>query len=231
MPDPVFTEADRVAAATANLPSELQGKSAADVAKYYQDRETRLQADLRTAREAQPPAPIARVEVKTPKNEDFWTDPAGSVNQAIKAGSVTREEFQNASAWVQRQMTEMAEFLTKQKHADWDVFAPVINDIMSKIEPAARADSNMWETAYIHARGLNPEKAVKSNTVVIPNGGPERGAPAAVVVTPTEVQLTAEQEFVRSRMGISKESYLTAKDHIAKGTFPLTMDNRPMERR
>src|SRR5258707_87864 len=141
MPEPVFTEADRVAAAAAGLPAELQGKSAVEVAAFYQQREARLQADLRTANERQP-APVTHVQTEMPKNEDFWTDPKGSVTQAIKAGSISREEFANASAWVQRQMTEMAEFLTKQKHADWDVFAPVILDIMSKVEPAARADSS-----------------------------------------------------------------------------------------
>lgn len=224
MPDePVFTEADRVAAANATLPAELQGKSAADVAKFYQDREVRLQADLRAAQTAQP---VARVETKTPKNEDFWTDPAGSVNQAIKVGSVSRDEFNNASAFVQRQMTEIAEFLVSQKHEDWKVFKPVIDDIMSKIEPSARADSNMWETAYIHARGLNPEKAVRPATTVIPvANGAERGAAAASTVTQTEVTLTPEQEYVRSRMGISKDSYVKAQGHIASGTFPLTYDN------
>jgi hypothetical protein len=228
VPDPVFTEADRVTAANATLPTELQGKSAAEVAAYYQRQVTKLEGDLRTATA---PPPVTRVEVKIPKNEDFWTDPAGSVATAIKAGSITREEFNNASAFVQRQMTEMAEFLTKQKHADWDVFAPVINDIMSKIEPAARADGGMWETAYIHARGLNPEKAVKPNTVALPANGVERGAPAPTTVTTTEVTLTAEQEFVRSHMGISKEAYIKAQGHIANGTFPLTMDNREAARR
>ena len=227
MPDPVFTEADRVAAATAALPAELQGKSAAEVAVYYQKQTQQLQQQLQ---DAQRPAPVVHVETKTPKNEDFWTDPQGSVNQAIKAGSVTREEFANASAFVQRQMTEMAEFLTKQKHADWDVFAPVINDIMSKVEPATRADSNMWETAYIHARGLNPEKAVKPNMVTLPPG-PERGSPAPGAPPPAAPELTAEQEFVRSRMGISKEAYIEAQGHIAKGTFPLTFDNRDAGRR
>lgn len=225
MPEPVFTEADRVAAATAALPAELQGKSAAEVAKFYQDREVKLQSDLRAAQTA---APVVRVETKTPDNADFWTDPKGSVQQAIKAGSVTREEFSNASAFVQRQMTEMAEFLTSQKHSDWKLFKADIDDIMSKIEPAARADSNMWETAYIYAVGRNPERAVqaRTNTVVIPTQAAERGAPAASTVTTPEVTLTPEQEFVRSHMNISKEAYIKAQGHIASGTLPLTYDNR-----
>jgi hypothetical protein len=208
----------------------LQGKSAAEVAAYYQRENAKLATDLRQARET-PPAPITRVEARVPENADFWTDPKGSVTQAIKAGSVSREEFNNASAWVQRQMTEMAEFLTKQKHADWDVFAPVINDIMSKIEPAARADSTMWETAYIHARGLNPEKAVRQAVVPVPAAGPERGSPGASAPPPPEAELTSEQEYVRSRMGISKESYRDAQKHIASGTWPLTVDNREAARR
>jgi hypothetical protein len=213
-----------VAAANATLPAELQGKSAAEVASFYQQRETRLQADLRAA-QATPPAPVSRVDVKTPKNEDFWTDPAGSVQQAIKAGTVSRDEFNNASAWVQKNMTEMSEFLTSQKHADWSVFKADIDDIMSKVEPAARADSNMWETAYIYARGRNPEKAVKPQTTTIVTNGAERGSPAAGAPPPSAPELTAEQEFVRSHMGISKESYQKAQTAIATGTFPLTFDN------
>jgi hypothetical protein len=229
--EPVFSEADRVAAANATLPTELQGKSVAEVAAYYQQRETRLQADLRTAQAAVPVAPVSTVKVETPKNEDFWTNPSGAVQAAVKAGSVSREEFANASAWVQRQMTEIAEFLVAQKHEDWKVFKADIDDIMSKIEPAARADSNMWETAYIYARGRNPEKAVKAQTSIISTTGVERGAPAAATVTATEVQLTSEQEFVRSRMGITKEAYIEAQGHITRGTFPLTFDNRDAGRR
>ena len=234
MPDPVFSEADRVAAASASLPAELQGKSAAEVATYYQQREAQLQKDLRAAQTPSNPAPVVRVETKTPKNEDFWTDPAGSVNQAIKVGTVSRDEFNNASAFVQRQMTEMAEYLTSQKHADWKLFKADIDDIMSKVEPGARADSNMWETAYIYAVGRNPERAVqaRSATVVIPTaGGPERGSPAAGAPPAAAPELTAEQEFVRSRMGISKESYIEAQKHIQAGTFPLTYDNREAGRR
>jgi hypothetical protein len=231
MPEPVFTEADRVAAANATLPTELQGKSAAEVAKFYQDRETKLQADLRAAQTQ--PAPVATVKTKTPDNADFWTDPAGSVQTAIKAGSVTREEFANASAFVQRQMTEMAEFLTAQKHTDWKLFKADIDDIMSKVEPGARADSNMWETAYIYAVGRNPERAVqaRSQTVVIPTQGVERGAAATTTVTTPTPELTVEQEFVRSHMGITKEAYLDANKHIQAGTFPLTYDNREVGRR
>lgn len=230
MPDPVFTEADRVAAANATLPSELQGKSAAEVAAYYQQRETRLQADLRTAQAAATPAPITRVEVKTPKNEDFWTDPAGSVVTAIKAQSITREEFNNASEFVRKNMTEVAEFLVSQRHEDWKVFKADIDDIMKQVEPAARADSSMWETAYIYARGRKPELAVKASTVVIPTNGAERGSPAAAAVNTVEPDLTGEQEYVRSRLGISKKEYTEAQKNIASGTW-FTVDNRPVERR
>jgi hypothetical protein len=228
---PVFGREDVVPSNQSRLPAELQGKTPEEIAEFYQRRERDLQEDfnnrLAAAVPRNAPEPAA-------KKVDFWSNPDKAMEDAIRNSSVSREEFARASGVVQSSMIEMAEFLVSQKHPDWDKYKPIVQDIMVKLDPWVKADKNMWETAYIHARGLHPELAtLPGNTPPrqqVTLVGPEQVNPAPSNTGPEPVTLTSEEQYVAERMELTPQQFVTARKNMEENKFPLTMSNRPNRR-
>src|ERR1700751_4726665 len=98
MASPVFGPGDRVANPPPNnegLPAELVGKSPGEIARYYQERENTLRAEL----DARPPArrvtPLP--EPPAPTNAEFWNDPNAAVDRKL-AKALTKDEFDRLAA-------------------------------------------------------------------------------------------------------------------------------------
>jgi len=223
MPDePLFNE--RVPGNDPNLPAELQGKSAADVAAYYKQREANIvkEANDRIAAAVVPP-PVPHV----PDSGDFWKDPAKAVRDQVAATSVSREEFTRASNSVQANMIEMSEFLVSQKFPDWKVFKPMIDDIMSKCDPWTKTDRTMWESAYYYAKGRNPQLIQQAPTPPVTIVSAERGAAAPSNPGPAAPVLNTDEAWVADHLGLTPTEYSEAKENMGKvGSLPLTYDNR-----
>src|SRR5438552_2666175 len=89
---PVFGEQDRVPGGGGtgdnDLPAELKGKTAAEIARYYRDRETALRAEL----DARPPASVTPPPEVRPTNAEWWNDPNVSADKRIEAKAFTKAE-------------------------------------------------------------------------------------------------------------------------------------------
>lgn len=220
--EPLFNE--RVPANDPNLPAELQGKSAAEVAAFYRTRETQI---VKEANDRIAAAVVVPAAVKTPDSGDFWKDPAKAVRDQVAATSVSREEFQRASNSVQANMIEMSEFLVAQKFSDWKIFKPMIDDIMSKCDPWAKTDRTMWESAYYYAKGRNPQLIQQPTAPATVIASAERGNPAPINPGPAAPVLTTDEAWVADHLGITSAEYSAAKENMGKiGSLPLTYDNR-----
>ena len=211
MPDTTYKEEDY-----AGLPTELNGKSPAEIAAYYE----------RKAVERPPPAaPPANPLEAAPRNlttADLYADPA----KAIASVAPTREEL----ASVNPTLIAAAELVAKSKHSDWDNFETEIKGIMASCSPEGQRDAQMWETAYYNVKGHKTDDLVKAAAVVASAPGGETPTPAGLL-PPKEEGLKFPQgmetkgETMLVGLDVSREGYLTAQQKIEQGAWPLTMDN------
>jgi hypothetical protein len=216
MPEPIF---ERVPAPGSNeLPPELVGKSAAEVAAFYQNREKTI---VDTARKAiatasagnpQPPAPPApvRTVVTTPTPE----------------APITRAELDSKLATSAKTLIATAQMLAAQGRSDWNKWFPQVNAIVGTLPEGDQVDPQIWITAYDSVRGKNVDSitadAVKAATTPV-GAEPVAGAP----ITPTAPQpLGVTEKRVINGLGISEETYRQGAERIEQGAWPLTMNNK-----
>jgi hypothetical protein len=230
---PVFGPGDRVEEPPdgGGLPAELVGKSPAEVARYYAEREQRIRAELtREPARTTPPAPPA-----PPTNAEFWNDPARSVDQRITATAMTKAEFESVAASIRPSMIWAAKQQCRQAHPDFDRVENEVMATLNKVPEYQRTDPTMWETAYIYAKGAAYERLSTEDRVRPPSSEPVNAAgstPPAPLADLTRVSLPgldARQTaaHVSDRLGISHDSYRKAKTELdGDGKLPLTMDNR-----
>lgn len=205
-----------------SLPNELQGKTAAEIAEYYRTREANLQAEndrLRTAALSTPPPPPP--PPSEPPTGFDWSNPEGY----IKKQTISREEFQQATAAVRQQMIQTARFLAKANHPDWDKWGKDIDNIMMTMNADAQANQQQWEVAYTHVKGQAFDKEVAAARAAALKQGSEPPSPPPSA-PPKATELTPEQARIASRFGLSKEQYLKAEEGLATGKWPLTFDNK-----
>jgi hypothetical protein len=225
MAEPVFTNEDRVA--TGGLPPELVGKSPAEVASFYQNRENQI---LERARQAisnattqQPPPPSKSQSVQITK-EDWYNDPNKAAEMLVAQKGVGREEFQQIAGPVQRTLIRTAKMLASQGKDNWSRFESEIDRIMSSLNEWQRTDPEMWETAYYNVVGLNMKTLTNEastnarTTAEAPSPPPETPQPP-MVLTPT-------QEKICERLGIKQDTYREAVKRMEDGVWPLTMSNQ-----
>lgn len=222
MPEPLFTQDERVDPTpgdSSTLPVELQGKSAEEVAQFYQQREAQLRREINRPAPAVPPAKRADVSAA-----DLWADPKASVESMINKQAPSRDEFDRASAFVQTNMVEVAQMLMRQKHPDFDKYANEIGSLMAKTERWMQADLNTWQTAYTYVKGTKVDQLVADATARATMGA-EPVNPASITPAPPRV-LRPEELFVCEHMGISPDSYRKAEQNIVSGAWPMTMNNQ-----
>lgn len=225
MPEPLFDPNERIESDPSGgaLPEGLKGKSAEEVARFYQQRLAAQERELVEARRQPAPRAPDPEKPKEISSSDIWSDPKTAVNEMIRQGAPSRAEFERASAFVQNNMIEVARMIMQQKHPDFPKYEREIMQLINKTEPWARADFNTWETAYTYVIGSKMEE-IKAEAVARAQMGAEPPSPPAGT-PPKPIELNAEQKYVIERMGITPEMYTKAIENMASGKFPLTMDN------
>ncbi len=207
MPDTTFKEEDY-----AGLPTELNGKSPAEIAAYYESKATERSP-------TQPPTNPPNGKLTA---ADLYTDPAA----AIARVAPTREELASSNTT----LIEAAELVAKSKHPDWDDFAADVKTIMAKCTPEAQRDSQMWETAYYNIKGHKTDELVKA-AATAPNapGGEPPTAPGAPAPAEEGLRFPEGMETkgkaLLEGLDVSRDGYLSARKRIEQGEWPLTMSN------
>lgn len=223
MPDPLFSPEERVnqTPPASALPEHLKGKSADEVAQFYQQREEGLQRQLAEANRR--PAEVIPPKREPPSTSEFWSDPAKAVDAAIRAGAPSRQEFERGSAFVQTNMIEVARMVTRQKHPDFAKYESEIQQLINRCDPWMQADFNTWETSYNYIRGTHVDQIAQDAAARATMGAEGVNPPPPEPAKPRVV--TEQEKFVCDRLGISPEKYNKAISNMAAGSWPLTMNN------
>lgn len=229
MGNPLFSPEERVDPPKDGLPEELKGKSAEEVARYYQGKQKELQ-DRYTALENQPP-PAPRYEPPaSPKpaepaisSTEFWNNPVEATKRLIAQQGVGREEFERAGSIVQQNMIQTARLIAKDRFPDWARWEGEVMKIINASEAFQRANPTLWEMAYTHIKGLNVDKLVAEATAHarLPV---EPVTPGGSLPVPKK-DLTPAELRVAERLNMSPEAYLLAQERMDKGAWPQTLDN------
>jgi hypothetical protein len=208
MPEPVFGEQDRVQPAvkvTSDLPAELQGVTdPVKIAKYYQDRETRLRDAALRAVEAAKGTPTP-----TPTPD--------------KGHPMTPAEIQGA----RNTLILTAKREASQNKKYWERLQSEIEKIMGACSPEQQVDSATWETAYNSLVGANlarlqaEDREAEATATRIAS---ERANPAAdQPVTPGPLDPRVASKILPG-LEISEKQYRTADEMLKKADqpWPLT---------
>jgi hypothetical protein len=237
-PDPVFGSEDRVPGGGGGgdtLPAELVGKTPAQIAKFFQDRETALRAELdRRPASVTPPA-----EPPGPSNTEFWNDPNKSVERVVAAKALSRAEFDQLAGTIRQQIIWTAKRMVSEKHSDFHRIEKEIDEIMKNVPEHAKIDPSMWETVYVQAKGLAHDRLSAEDranpTLIGEPGNPGGVAPAAdadlyKVTAPGVSQGTTIKSagHVADHLGVSHDGYRKAAKILNEGDglLPLTVDTR-----
>lgn len=212
-----------------DLPPELNGKSGAEIAAYFADRERRMQAKID---QVTPPAnPPPANNPSGPSPQDWWTNPGESARKV--AADEANKVVANATAGVAPGLIEVARFGIAQKYPnDFAQFEPDIKQIMNTLSPQMQMDPTQWETAYFYVKGKKADKlvadakATATAGVTTIAGEPPSGGRQAPPVPETA---SPEQHYVATHLGLTDKSYLEGKANMEAGNWPLTMNN--MQRR
>ncbi|SRR6266478_3233285 len=238
MGSPVFGAQDRVDPPGGdNLPAELKGKSAAEIAAYYQARE----AALRTELDTRPPASVTPPpEPPPPDKAEWWNDPNASVDKRIAAKALTKAEWDRAAASIRPSLIWMAKKQVMEKHADFLRVEKEVDTIMKQVPDFQQTDPSMWETVYIQAKGfaherLSAEDRANPPTIIGEPGNPGGTAPPSdadlykVTLPGTSNQpgVVKSAGRVADMLGVTHDQYRKS-DKILQGDglLPLTIDNR-----
>jgi hypothetical protein len=233
MPEPIFDLTDRVTPPDSGaLPAELVGKSPAEVAAWYQAREARIRQELTR----QPAPPVERPPAPPANSTEFVRDPTKYIDERIKATAMTQEQFSQLAAPYQKAFIRAAKQEVAEKHKDdWSLVVEVVEKIMETTPPEQQTDPNIWETAYVYAKGRIADKLIAEAKLGTPRIGAEGGAPAAsstpvaesvdsIPVVVSGSKTTSAHDVIKG-LGITDKMYLDAGKAIADGKWPLTMSN------
>jgi hypothetical protein len=238
MASPVFGAADRVNSPPNNdgLPAELVGKSPAEIARYYTDREASLRAEL----DARPPARVTPPpEPPAPTNTEFWNDPNAAVDRKL-AKAMTKDEFDRVAASMRPNFIWLAKKQCMENHPDFRRVEKEINEMMARVPDYSQTDPSMWETVYFQAKGIAHDRLAaedRANPPVIvgepvgPGGtAPPMSADLYKVTAPGVVDKAGNPKSagrVADMLGVTHDQYRNA-DKILQGdgVLPLTVDNR-----
>lgn len=219
MPDPVIGKDDAVDDSA--LPPELQGKSAADIAAYYQRREAVL---LDRINRVPPP------EKKEPEEKfDIFNDAEGSVDRLVtKKVSAAVDAVSTAA---QPSLINAARITVREKHPDFNEFEAEITKRMKTMSAEAQMNPEFWDLTYKVVKGENTdrlvEKARKEASIV------EKPTPPGTP-PPKPRELSDDEKSVAAKMGISHDKYRDSASRYEEtdGKFPITTDSRnPKQKR
>lgn len=233
-PDPAFDSGDKTTTTTSTddgLPAELKGKSAAEVHQFYVNRESQYADELARERARKT---SSEPSSQRPSAADFYNDPATATERIVSDKAVTKDEFQRTVAGAVPGLIAAARAATRDKFQrssdssllrDFDRFVSDIESLMSRCTPEQQMQPYMWETAFYQVRGLKAGQLVVEAEARGKGIIAEQVTPAAPEpVKPKE--LTSEQRYITSRIGISEKQYQEAQQKLGSNIWPLTVDNR-----
>lgn len=226
---PVFGTEDHV-----EVP-DFTGKSPAEIAKYYQDREKRVLDEanrrINAAREEAtpppPPAPPQRVQIT---KEQFYENPTEGVEAVVKDRAVSKDDFNRLAGPAQKNMIATAKMVASQGKEHWQRFLPAIESIMARMDGYSQIDPDNWEAAYFNVVGFNESKlraeaVTKATTKAAepPQSASEIAAPPTDLNTISARGKTAAD--VCEGLNITHDQYREADKMIQTGKWPMTMNN------
>lgn len=228
---PVFGSDDYVEPPT----PDFTGKSPAEIAKYYQDREKRviqkaaerIDAAEARANERETPPPPQRVQIT---KEQFYEDPTKGVEAVVKDRSVSKDEFARLAVPAQRNMMATAKLLASQGKEHWQRFLPQIEAVMQRMDEFAQIDPNNWEAAYYNVVGFNAPKltteaVTKATTKAAEPPQSASEAPEVPVDLNTLVARGKTAAQVCEGLNITHDQYRNAAKMVETGKWPMTMNN------
>lgn len=136
------------------IPIELQGKSPEEIAAYYENQlsSQRTEFETRLADANQPPPP--NKPAPQPNAADFWANPQGATQGMIK------EQFDALAGVMQDALIASCRMSVKDKFPDFAKFQTQIDATM-KLQPKFnQIQPAMWETVYIHVKGINADRLI-----------------------------------------------------------------------
>ncbi len=228
---PAFGAADRVVDAATTppaddgLPTELKGKTPAEIHAFYQRREQAYQSELAERDRMLQSRPNVQPQVvqDTPvTTQEFWNDPVKTTERMLNDKVVTKQEFSRITASAQDGLIYAAKSQCRDQHKDFSRFEADIDTLMLKLTPEQRMQTGMWETVYYQVKGLKADQLIDEARTRPASAEPVAGAPTPQA-KPKE--LTPEQEYVATRLGVSKDKYLQAQERMSAGQWPITMSN------
>lgn len=214
MAEAVFDSSDRVG--EVQLPPELEGKSAQEIAAHYQARERAILA----AGNPQQAPDVTR--------EQYDNDPLAATQRMIDANSVSRAEWNQLTTAAQKTLVETAKNNAKQGKKYWDRLAPEIEAAIAKCDPAAQMDSSLWTMAYNEALGRNlatiqsEEAAAELSRQSASAEGVSNGSTA-----PEVPRILSSRELqICEGLNITPDQFRRGEKNLAVNKFPVTLDNR-----
>lgn len=246
--EPAFSASDRVDGGGGgntppedDLPEELKGKSPAEVARFFRERERILKSsyedhlnDLESRRQPEPKA-TEPTEAKPRATKQEWlSDPNRVLDEALAEKAVSKADFTNLTTSQQDNLIWAAKSRAKEElRAEiergggtfhWDTLSKELDAIMAQVLPANKTSTETWKTAYNYAVGQNVSKITKE--AVTKATMPAEAVRPGGNVKPKPAELSRDEKSVAEGLGLSDESFLKAKDNMEKQKWPLTMDNR-----
>jgi hypothetical protein len=167
-------------------------------------------------------------------NTDFFNDPTAAANRLIQAKALTKEEFDRAASSMRPSMIWAAKKQCQEAHKDFDRIKDKIADIMSKVPEWQHTDPNMWETAYIYAKGAEHDRLATEDRVAPPSAEPVNpgltpGAPLTDLSKVTLPGLRSDQTAAKicERLQVDHDRYRASQKTLdGDGMLPMTLDNR-----
>jgi hypothetical protein len=197
-----------------SLPPELVGKTPAEIATYYADRESTILENARNmVNEARAGANNNPPPTNTPPPNTPPTDPK----------FVTQDQLNNLTASAQAGLIYVAQQQASIGKPDWSRLLPEIKKIVEKLEPGLQIQADIWAETYYNVRGRMTDTLVTEarNTAL----GLEPPSPP-ITAPPKERTFTSDELSVIEGCGITPAMYVDADDKLTKGYQPFTTDNR-----
>lgn len=208
-----------------NLPEELRGKTPGEIAKFYQDREVQYAGRIdELERAAKQPEPSNNNTTPVePSSSEWWNDP----NKAVKTVAVSREEFNQASESVQRNMIIVARMEAARRFkSDWDKWEGKVNQLMNTVPIHLRTDPEQWATAYYYVKGNSYDGDVKEAE----KRGLKMGSEPPTSPTPPkdvkDEKLTKEQNYVADHLGMTEAKFKEGIKNERENNWPIVFDTR-----
>lgn len=219
------------------LPAELEGKSAEEIFEFMNSQLATQKGHYENALAVlgeddkggggDPP-------VKVVTTGEFLVDPLKHTKDIVAANSVSREEWNQATASARENFIYFARKRAQEEIAaeaaktgdsnNWDSVEADLIKTMGAMDPLARTNFETWKATYYWQRGQQVSRIVKD--AVTKATLPAEGSTPSSGPAPKPTPLSADEKRVAEGLGLTEATYTEGKTRMVNNDFPLTMDNR-----